>query len=82
MPLLANTQARATLLGGASSGYLGQVATRTYLPDNSNTTNKQMRFRSAHIARDTIINPIIRFPNFYVDGFAGGATYQEKGSKP
>jgi hypothetical protein len=59
--------------------YLGQIATRTYLPDFSNTTNKQMRGRSAHIAMDTIVNPTIRFPNFFVDGFGGTATYQEKG---
>lgn len=59
--------------------YTGQVATRTYLPDFSNTTNKQMRGRSAHIAMDTITAPTLRFPNFYVDGFGGGATYAELG---
>jgi hypothetical protein len=28
---------------------------------------------------DNIVNPTIRFPNFYVDGFGGGATYVEHG---
>jgi hypothetical protein len=70
-------------LGGARNplaSYVGQVATRTYLPDNFNSTNKQMRGRSAHFARDTIVNPTLRFPNFYVDGFGAGATYAELGS--
>lgn len=59
--------------------YLGQVATRTYLPDAVNTTNRQLRSRSIHLAQDTITNPTIVFPNFYVDGFGSGATYQELG---
>jgi hypothetical protein len=72
------------VLGKASSGvlssYLGQVATRTYLPDASNTTNKQLRARSAHVAMDAIVNPTLIFPNFFVDGFGAGATYAELGA--
>lgn len=72
-------------LGKAGGGtnplapFLGQVATRTYLPDASNTTNKQLRSRSAHVAMDTTVNPTVIFPNFFVDGFGAGATYAELG---
>lgn len=59
--------------------YLGQVATRCYQPDVSNLVNKQLRGRSAHVARDAITLLTLIFPNYFVDGFGAGATYQELG---
>lgn len=64
---------------GALTPYLGQIATRTYLPDNVNLTNKQLRARSVHTASDDLTSLTLVFPNFYVDGFGAGATYQELG---
>lgn len=76
---IAGSQSNSGSGGAGLTSYLGQVATRTYLPDDVNTTNKQMRGRSAHIAMDNIVNPTLIFPNFYVDGFGAGATYAELG---
>ena len=65
--------------GSAPAPYTGQVATRTYLPDDVNLTNKQLRARTIHTAVDAITSMTLVFPNFYVDGFGAGATYQELG---
>jgi len=66
--------------GGGPTPYTGQVVSRTIIPDDVNTTNKQLRGRRILVAKDAINGTIqLVFPNFYVDGFGAGATYQELG---
>lgn len=60
--------------------YFGQVSTRAFLPDNVNTNYLQLRARRAHFARDNILCPVLRFPNYCVDSSAGGQTWAEKGT--
>ncbi|AIK68532.1 hypothetical protein Lo5R7ANS_62 [Mesorhizobium phage vB_MloP_Lo5R7ANS] len=45
--------------------YLGQVATKSTIPSNRSTTNKQANSRSHHIARDNITSLQIELPNWY-----------------
>src|ERR1017187_6734104 len=51
---------------GGATVYTGQVATRTFVPQFIDTTNKQFNSRSFHIARDTITALQIAVPNWYV----------------
>lgn len=66
-----------TELATSFASYTGQVATRTMVPDFINPVNVQVRARRGMWARSQIVNPIFRFPNFYVAGTAVGQTYQE-----
>lgn len=45
--------------------YLGQVATRCFIPENTNLTSKQNNSRTVHIARDNITSLQFLFPNWH-----------------
>lgn len=49
------------------SPYVGFVATNTAIPDARSGTLRQYNARSHHIARDTIVNPSVIFPNWFYD---------------
>lgn len=57
--------------------YLGQVATRCYLPDAVSLINKQIMARMRHRARDLIVNPVLVFPNWYLADFTGNTFGKE-----
>jgi hypothetical protein len=61
--------------GALPSLYLGQVATKSRIPTNNSTTNKQMNNRSHHVARDDITSLKIELPNWY---WARKSTLDEK----
>lgn len=48
-----------------ASLYLGQVATKSRIPCNRSTTNKQANARTHHVARDNITSLKIELPNWY-----------------
>lgn len=64
-------------IGMGASAYLGQVATKTWVPNETNTSNKQLMARSPHFARDDITSLQILLPNWYWDR---QGTRTEKGS--
>lgn len=55
------------LLANAFPVRIGQVATRSFVPRASSTSNKQMMSRSRHRASDYISSLQIAIPNWYVD---------------
>lgn len=65
-------------LGGVSKPYLGQVATRTWIPNNFFATNKQQMSRVFHYARDNITSLQIVLPNFKIVS-AGAPNMGESG---
>jgi len=52
----------------AAPRYLGQVATRCWIPQELDRTNRQFNSRSWHFARDSISTFRIAFPNWYAIG--------------
>lgn len=54
--------------------YLGQSATNTVVPFQFFSGFTQGMFRSCHVARDNIVNPILIFGNFYDGGSGETAT--------
>jgi hypothetical protein len=61
--------------------YLGQVATRTFIPNTFNGTNKQIMSRTFHYARDAITSLQLVIPNFYFNLLASpGSTEAGPGS--
>lgn len=70
-----------TLRGGTVTAYLGQVATRTFIPGSMATTNKQFNSRCRHKATDQIASLQLVIPNWYVDSNTlAGNTYVELNS--
>lgn len=63
--------------GRVPSIYIGQVATKTWVPIATSAGNKQFMSRSPHIARDNIQRLQIVLPNWYWDR---AAAKDEKGS--
>ncbi|WP_375408521.1 hypothetical protein [uncultured Methylobacterium sp.] len=65
--------------GGGSSGalvpYPGQGATRSFPPDYFYNVNKQQNSRILRYARTDIINPVLRYANYYIDGPRMGSTF-------
>lgn len=61
--------------GGTPVPYLGQIATRSYVPLTTNAGIPQSMARSKHIARDTITSLQIEIPNWYVNN----TTFAETG---
>lgn len=53
------------------SPYLGQVATRSYVPMSFNGSNHQMQSRTTHWARANITSLQLVIPNFYVSPGSG-----------
>jgi|GEM_PF-1851851 len=51
--------------------YLGQVATRCYIPKSVDGNYRQSMTRTTHVARDTISSIQVIFPNFYCDSQLG-----------
>lgn len=51
---------------GTANAYLGQIATRSWIPNNFFATNKQIMSRTFHYARDVISSLQIVIPNFTV----------------
>lgn len=51
-----------------STAYLGQVATRCFMPINkyAAATGQYIQYRSMHWSRDRIVNPTLVFANFYL----------------
>jgi hypothetical protein len=66
--LFASAQVVVTPSGGSNPpvAYLGQVATRCVQPRNFNSGITYGMSRSAHFARDLIVNPILVMPNYSV----------------
>lgn len=61
--------------GGGAASYLGQVATRSYIPMTTNPALTSSMVRSRHFARDSIAQLRIALPNWYVSG----TTFAETG---
>lgn len=51
--------------------YLGQVATRGFVPKQANTSYKQMNAQRLHIARDNITSLQVAFANWFANGTGG-----------
>lgn len=58
--------------GDLASLYLGQVATKSRIPTNRSTTNKQANARTHHVARDSITALKIELCNWYWNRAAVG----------
>jgi lysophospholipase L1-like esterase len=54
-----------SVVSASPTVYLGQVATKSRIPANLSTTNKQFNSRSHHKARCTITSLQIELPNWY-----------------
>lgn len=52
--------------GGRSRSYVGQVATRSFVPNNRTTGHKQLMARTRHVARDDIFRLRLAYPNWTV----------------
>src|SRR5713101_7049158 len=64
---------------GTGDPYLGQVATRCWIPQQRDTSNFQFNSRSWHFARDDISPVQIAFPNWYAVGANKDPTGTERG---
>lgn len=59
---------------------LRQCATRCYIPNFADTTNKQIMSRTRHRMQSGDVTALqVVFPNFYVDGGFNGASFREFG---
>ena len=62
------------VIPGAPSPYVGQVATRSYMPQEFYNTNNQMMSRVTMFARSNINSLQLVIPNFYVNTSTGVET--------
>lgn len=60
--------------------YIGQVATRSYVPTHNNVNSSDWMIRSFHFARDRITSVRMAFANWYVNPGAGPIVETANGS--